>query len=57
MEADEALAALCVGTEFVIASRRMLDAELTRCMNAGIEVAEWNLGYQAVVLTAGRWPT
>ena len=53
MEADEAFEALCGGTEFVIASRRMLDVELVRCRHTGIEVAEWKLGYQAVVLTAG----
>jgi phosphate transport system substrate-binding protein len=53
VEADEAFEALCRGTEFVVASRRMLDVELVRCRHTGIEVAEWKLGYQAVVLTAG----
>lgn len=52
-ESNEAFAALCRGTEFVIASRRMVDIELTRCRQAGIEVYEWKLGHQAVVLTAG----
>jgi phosphate transport system substrate-binding protein len=34
-------------------SRRISDAELTQCRNWGIDVAEWMLGHQAVVLTAG----
>jgi len=53
MEASDAFEALCGGVDFVIASRRIADTELVRCRNYEIEVFEWKLGYQAVVLTAG----
>jgi phosphate transport system substrate-binding protein len=53
MEDDEALRALCSNVDFAVVSRRIADAELTQCRKWGIELAEWMLGYQAVVLTAG----
>jgi len=52
-DSNDAFAALCRGTEFVLASRRMMDVELARCRQSGVDVYEWKLGYQAVVLTAG----
>ena len=36
-----------------MASRRIDDVELENCRKWGIDVVEWKLGYQAVVLTAG----
>jgi phosphate transport system substrate-binding protein len=53
MDEDEALLTLCGQIDFVMVSRRITEAELTRCWNQHIEVAEWKIGYQAVVLTAG----
>jgi phosphate transport system substrate-binding protein len=53
LEANDAFAALCGGADVVIASRRIAELELVACRNHGIEVVEWKLGYQAVVLTAG----
>ena len=53
MDDAEALLALCGNADFAMVSRRITEAELTRCWNKRIEVAEWLLGYQAVVLTAG----
>lgn len=50
---DLAFQALCGNADFAIASRRILDAELAQCRKWGIDVVEWKLGYQAVVLTAG----
>jgi phosphate transport system substrate-binding protein len=52
MDENEAFLALCDQIDFVMVSRRITEAELTRCWNQHIEVAEWKLGYQAVVLTA-----
>ena len=52
-EADAAFAALCNGTDVVLTSRRILEAEFVRCQQARVEIAEWKLGYLAVVLTAG----
>lgn len=52
MEDNEAFRALCGNVDFVIASRRIADEELAQCVKWGIEIAEWKLGYQAVVLTA-----
>jgi ABC-type phosphate transport system substrate-binding protein len=53
MNDGEALLALCGNADFAMVSRRITEAELTRCWNKRIDVAEWLLGYQAVVLTAG----
>ena len=53
MDDAEALRALCGNADFAMVSRRITEAELTQCWNRRIEVAEWMLGYQAVVLTAG----
>jgi phosphate transport system substrate-binding protein len=53
MDEEQAFSALCANADFVMASRRIFDAELTRCRKWGIDVVEWKLGYQAVVLTAG----
>jgi phosphate transport system substrate-binding protein len=53
MDEADALLNLCGKTDFVMVSRRITEAELTRCWNQHIEVAEWKIGYQAVVLTAG----
>jgi phosphate transport system substrate-binding protein len=50
---DEAFRTLCGSDiDFVIASRRIADAELAQCHKWGIPVLEWKLGYQAVVLAA-----
>lgn len=51
---DGGFSSLCDNVDFVIASRRISDAELARCQKWGIDVVEWKLGYQAVVLSAGR---
>jgi len=51
-EADDAFRSLCANTDFVMASRRITAVELALCQKWGIDVAEWNLGYQAVVLAA-----
>jgi ABC-type phosphate transport system substrate-binding protein len=53
MDDEDALRALCENADFAMVSRRITEAELTRCWNRRIEVAEWKLGHQAVVLTAG----
>ncbi len=53
MDDDEGFRALCGNADLVIASRRILDAELAQCRRWSIDVVEWKLGYQAVVLTAG----
>jgi phosphate transport system substrate-binding protein len=54
MDGDSAFNALCGGnTDFVVASQRISDAALARCRKWGIDIVEWKLGYQAVVLTAG----
>lgn len=50
---DGGFSSLCDNIDFVIASRRISDAELARCQKWGIDVVEWKLGYQAVVLSAG----
>lgn len=50
---DGGFSSLCDNVDFVIASRRISDAELARCQKWGIDVVEWKLGYQAVVLSAG----
>jgi hypothetical protein len=53
MDDAEALRALCGNADFAMVTRRISEAELTQCWNKRIDVAEWMLGYQAVVLTAG----
>jgi ABC-type phosphate transport system substrate-binding protein len=53
MEDAESLRALCANADFVMVSRRITEAELTQCWRNHIDVAEWLLGYHAVVLTAG----
>jgi phosphate transport system substrate-binding protein len=53
MDDYEAFRALCANADFVMASRRIGDVELANCRKWGIDVVEWKLGYQAVVLTAG----
>src|SRR6185436_16444859 len=53
MDDAEALSALCGSADFAMVSRRITEEELTQCWNKRIEVAEWLLGYKAVVLTAG----
>lgn len=53
MDDDEAVRALCGNTDFVIVTRRIADNELALCRKWGIDIVEWKLGYQAVVLTAG----
>lgn len=50
---DGGFSALCDNVDFVMASRRISDAERARCQKWGIDVVEWKLGYQAVVLSAG----
>jgi phosphate transport system substrate-binding protein len=44
---------LCGKADLAMVSRRIAEFELARCWNQHIEVAEWKIGYQAVVLTAG----
>jgi phosphate transport system substrate-binding protein len=53
MDDEEAFRALCANTDFVMVSRRIAATELAHCRKWGIDVVEWKLGYQAVVLTAG----
>ena len=53
MDDYEAFRALCVNADFVMASRRIDAVELENCRKWGIDLVEWKLGYQAVVLTAG----
>jgi phosphate transport system substrate-binding protein len=53
MDELDALQALCAHADLAMVSRRITGAELQRCWNQHIEVAEWKIGYQAVVLTAG----
>jgi len=52
MEDNEAFRALCSNADFIMVSRRVADAELAQCQRGGIDVREWKLGYQAVVLAA-----
>jgi phosphate transport system substrate-binding protein len=52
MDTDEAFRALCSNTDFAVISRRLYDSELAQCQKWGIDLAEWKLGYQAVVLAA-----
>jgi phosphate transport system substrate-binding protein len=55
MEDDEALRTLCGGNiDFVMVSRRISRQERALCDKWGIGITEWQLGYQAVVLAAGR---
>jgi phosphate transport system substrate-binding protein len=49
---DEAFRTLCGDIDFVIASRRISDAELAQCHKWAIPVVEWKLGYQTVVVAA-----
>ena len=51
-DVDEAFRSLCGNVDFVVLSRRIADAELAQCHKWGIDLAEWKLGYQAVVLAA-----
>lgn len=53
MDDAAALRALCANADFAMVTRRITEAELQPCWNRHIEVAEWMLGHQAVVLTAG----
>jgi phosphate transport system substrate-binding protein len=54
MEDDEALRSLCGGNiDFVIVSRRISREERALCDKWGIDIKEWKLGYQAVVLATG----
>jgi phosphate transport system substrate-binding protein len=53
MDDDEALRALCGNTDFAFVSRRISTEELALCQKWGIDIDEWKLGYQAVVLSAG----
>ena len=53
MDDDVALAGLCTKADFAMVSRRINQVELAHCASERIDVAEWLLGYQAVVLTAG----
>jgi phosphate transport system substrate-binding protein len=52
MDDDESLNSLCGNLDFVMASRRITDAERDLCQRWGSEVVEWQLGYQAVALAA-----
>jgi phosphate transport system substrate-binding protein len=53
MDDYEGFRALCANADFVMASRRIDAVELENCHKWGIDLVEWKLGYQAVVLTAG----
>jgi phosphate transport system substrate-binding protein len=53
MDDTEALRAVCGNADFAMVSRRITDAELALCRKWGVDLVEWKLGYQAVVLTAG----
>lgn len=53
MDDTEALRAVCSNADFAMVSRRITDAELALCRKWGVDIMEWKLGYQAVVLTAG----
>jgi phosphate transport system substrate-binding protein len=56
MDDDESFRALCGGangnTDFVMASRHIANAESDLCQQWRLDVVEWKLGYQAVVLAA-----
>jgi phosphate transport system substrate-binding protein len=52
MDDEEALRALCGNTDFAMVSRRVSAQELALCRKWGIDIDEWKLGYQAVVLSA-----
>ncbi|MGH8236899.1 MAG: substrate-binding domain-containing protein [Steroidobacteraceae bacterium] len=52
LDVDEAFRSLCGNVDFVVLSRRISDSELAQCHKWGIGLAEWKLGYQAVVLAA-----
>ena len=52
LDDDQSLRALCAGANFVVASRRISDAERAVCQQWGSDVVEWKLGYQAVALAA-----
>jgi len=56
MDDDESFRALCGSandnTDFVMASRHITEAESALCLRSRLDVAEWKLGYQAVVLAA-----
>ena len=52
MQDDESFRALCANTDFAMTSRHISDAERALCQKWGIDVVEWKLGYQAVVLAA-----
>ncbi len=60
MEADSAFAALCMPRgeaqfDMVVTSRRMISTEFANCQdNAGANISELKLGYQALVLTSAR---
>jgi phosphate transport system substrate-binding protein len=53
MDDDEALRAVCSNADFAIVSRRIAETELAQCHRFRVDIVEWKLGYQAVVLTAG----
>jgi len=53
MDDAEALQAVCINAAFAMVSRRITEQELIQCWRRHVDVAEWMLGYQAVVLTAG----
>jgi phosphate transport system substrate-binding protein len=53
MEDAEALRALCTNAAFAMVSRRITEQELLWCQKNHVDIAEWMLGYQAVVITAG----
>jgi phosphate transport system substrate-binding protein len=52
MDDDLALRAVCGNSDFAFTSRRISDSELAQCQKWGVDILEWKLGYQAVVLTA-----
>jgi phosphate transport system substrate-binding protein len=56
MDDDESFRALCGGangnTDFVMTSRHIAEAESALCQQWRLDVGEWKLGYQAVVLAA-----
>jgi phosphate transport system substrate-binding protein len=60
LEADDAVLALCAPSEtrqfdMIVTSRRVTSFELGRCQdNAGHNIVESKLGYQALVLTSAR---
>jgi phosphate transport system substrate-binding protein len=56
MDDDESFRVLCGGangnTDFVMTSRHIAEAESALCQQWRLDVGEWKLGYQAVVLAA-----